>query len=534
MKCRVFLSGCSCVLAVIGLLVTMGVSANNSFPQGVRSGDPSSEGVVLWTRLDPKLHPGTHSVTLEVARDPEFGRIIIQESQTVSSLTDHTLHINLEGRLSPDTVYYYRFRHESDVSITGRTKTLPAKDQERSFRMAVLTCQDFSTGYFNAHQIMAGMAKRGELDLTFFDGDFTYEYASYDSDSAEILRPLTLPSRSRSAMNAADFGFLYQNYLSDPQLQESLASMPFILVPDDHEVADNHYWDRVHNKAGIPGKRYRHLTAAEKNQLMLDSRTAWINYNPSKAKVNRNTEDPRDLVKFFRSFQLGKMADFFVTDSRSFRDGEQIPEDAPDKTMLGIEQRDWLLDQIKSSDAHWRLWGNQTMFSRFVAYGSHLDIIPDELINTDQWNGYIYERGMIKDSIESLGIKNLVVLTGDMHTSLVSYIKPFEEPDSPVNLGIELMTPSITSPNMKDEAGMFGGFSLLMDIIRMYLKDQNHHLVHFNSEKHGFAVLTINKDNLVWDVYTVPVKERLKEPEATHMLQVLYKDGVLKVVHDDG
>ena len=518
-------------VAVCALLAAQIAMSKEYFPQGVRSGDPSSDGVVLWTRLSPEKH-GDHTVTMELSRDPKFGRIIIEESQTVTAATDYTFHLNLDGRLSPDSVYYYRFRHGNEVSITGRTKTLPAHNQERTFRMAVLTCQDYSTGYFNAHQIMAGMANRGEIDLAFFDGDFTYEYASYDSDSAEVLRPLTLPSKSRSAMTADDFRFLYQNYLADPQLQASLASMPFILVPDDHEVADNHFWDYERNHAGIPGKRYRHMTPAEKTRLMLDSRTAWVNYTPSKARVNRYTEDPRELVKYYRSFRLGQMADFFVTDSRSYRDGEHIPADKPDKTMLGIEQRDWLLGQIRNSDAYWRLWGNQTMFSRFVGYDSHFDIVSDKLINTDQWNGYIHERGLIKDAIEAMGIKNLVVLTGDMHTSLVTYIKPFERPESSENLGIELMTPSVTSPNMKDEAGMFGGFGFMMDVIRIFLKDQNHHLVHFNSEKHGFAILTVDKNRLVWDVYSVPVKERMVEPEATHMLQVLYQDGVIKVVHD--
>src|SRR3954466_15447359 len=47
------------------------------YPQGVASGDPAPDSVILWTRLQPK--PGdprdTHRIFLEVARDRDFEKI---------------------------------------------------------------------------------------------------------------------------------------------------------------------------------------------------------------------------------------------------------------------------------------------------------------------------------------------------------------------------------------------------------------------------------------------------------------------------
>ncbi|MCL6269164.1 alkaline phosphatase D family protein [Sansalvadorimonas sp. 2012CJ34-2] len=525
------------LLFFLSLLFSLSVVAfeheeNEHFPLGVRSGDPTDSGVVFWTRVNPQKCTGSDPVSLEVSKDKSFGSPVIKESLQVDPLNDYTLHVDLNGRLEADTVYFFRFVHNGVTSRTGRTKTLPQRDQERPIKLAVLTCQDYSTGYFNAHQILGDMAERGELDLAFFDGDFTYEYSSYDSSAAKIIRPMTFPSRSPSAMTAEDFRFLYQNYLSDPQLQYSLSSMPFVVIPDDHEVADNQFWDRERNQAGIPGKRYKFLSPLEKSRLMLDSRKAWVNYTPARIQVNPITDNPQKFVKLYRSFRLGKMADFFVTDSRSYRDGEHVDADDPKKTMLGHEQLDWFRHQLAHSDAHWRLWGNQTMFSRFVAYGEHLDIIPDGLVNTDQWNGFRAERAMLKQQLDDSNIHNLLILTGDMHTSLVSQVKPFDQPDAPDHLAVEFMTPSITSPNMKDEIGFIGNFDRIMDLIRYYLKDQNHHLAHFNSEIHGFAILTLNADEVIWDVYSVPTRERLEKPEATHVLQVKYRDEKLHIIFD--
>ncbi|WP_461535056.1 alkaline phosphatase D family protein [Spongorhabdus nitratireducens] len=498
--------------------------ATGPFSLGVRSGDPSDNGVVLWTRLDPGMCTAGNTVTLEVALNESFNPILFTEQHDVIPDRDYTVHVDLSGRLNPDTVYFYRFSYQQQSSRTGRTRTLPKPDVIRPLKVVVMTCQDYSTGHFNAHHLVAEMAMKGEVDLLFFDGDFIYEYAEYDSEDAEILRRLTLPSQKRSAMTFEDFCHIYRSYLGDEPLQKMLASVACTLIPDDHEVADNIYWDRKLDCPGLPGKRYQRLSPQQKTDLVLAARKAWVIYNPSNAKVNWEATDPHSFVTLQRSLRLGKMADLVMTDTRSYRDGKEVDNDHPDKTMLGLEQRTWLLKSLEQSDACWRLWGNQTMFSRFQILGGLIKLIPDVLHNSDQWNGFVHERKLIKSAIEALSLKNVIIITGDMHTSLVSYVTPADEPESPDHVALELMTPSVTSPNLKEEHGILGTFEHLMEAVHKWLQIQNHHLKHFDSSQHGFAVLTLEEKQVTWDVYAVAINPPCINPEKKPMVHVVY-DG---------
>ena len=45
------------------------------FPEGVASGDPDSNSVLLWTRRAPQSEPA-HELTVEVALDQAFHRVV--------------------------------------------------------------------------------------------------------------------------------------------------------------------------------------------------------------------------------------------------------------------------------------------------------------------------------------------------------------------------------------------------------------------------------------------------------------------------
>ena len=100
------------------------------FTLGVASGDPTAEGVVLWTRLapDPLTGGGMPPVDIEVtwliAADDRM-RKIIRRGQTVASPEwAHSVHVEAEG-LDPARWYWYQFRVGDQLSPVGRTRTLP-------------------------------------------------------------------------------------------------------------------------------------------------------------------------------------------------------------------------------------------------------------------------------------------------------------------------------------------------------------------------------------------------------------------------
>src|SRR6478672_7654941 len=59
------------------------------YPEGVASGDPDSHSVILWTRR-PFTEGTRHLLTVEVAEDEAFRRVIAHAQAPVSSAADWT------------------------------------------------------------------------------------------------------------------------------------------------------------------------------------------------------------------------------------------------------------------------------------------------------------------------------------------------------------------------------------------------------------------------------------------------------------
>src|SRR5690349_18595201 len=78
------------------------------FPQGVASGDPHPDSVLLWTRRPPIGDSRATTLRAEVASDPEFRRVISSARATLSVETDWTCRVLAAG-LRPSRVYWYRF-----------------------------------------------------------------------------------------------------------------------------------------------------------------------------------------------------------------------------------------------------------------------------------------------------------------------------------------------------------------------------------------------------------------------------------------
>lgn len=114
------------------------------------------------------------------------------------------------------------------------------------------------------------------------------------------------------------------------------------------------------------------------------------------------------------SFQWGD-ADFFLLDNRWYRDPNNIRKD--NKTLLGKVQLEWLLDNLSSSTATFKM----------VALGNQFlsDAAVFELYSN---NGFDAERQIIIDFIHEHNIKNVVFVTGDVHFTELSAIKRNNKP----------------------------------------------------------------------------------------------------------
>src|SRR5207302_11511461 len=78
------------------------------YPEGVASGDPDSDSVMLWTRRRPNDKRVVDRLHVEVAEDESFTRVVARAEAPISEASDWTCRV-LAGGLKPARTYWYRF-----------------------------------------------------------------------------------------------------------------------------------------------------------------------------------------------------------------------------------------------------------------------------------------------------------------------------------------------------------------------------------------------------------------------------------------
>ena len=99
-----------------------------AFAHGVASGDPLSDGVVIWTRVSPDRDASVW-VIWQVFADAALSEQVAAGAVQTSAARDYTVKVDVTG-LSAQTEYYFIFTANTLTgavpSALGRTKTLAA------------------------------------------------------------------------------------------------------------------------------------------------------------------------------------------------------------------------------------------------------------------------------------------------------------------------------------------------------------------------------------------------------------------------
>jgi alkaline phosphatase D len=140
------------------------------FLHGVASGDPTTEGIVLWTRATRDEEGSAVEISTRwVIREPSTRREVATGEATAMPDQDWTVRVIADG-LAADTPYEYEFAIGDVVSPLGRFRTLPAEASHLNF--GVFACTKFNAGYFNAYRCLAA---RRDLHFLVGLGDSIYE-----------------------------------------------------------------------------------------------------------------------------------------------------------------------------------------------------------------------------------------------------------------------------------------------------------------------------------------------------------------------
>src|ERR1051325_9451453 len=267
------------------------------YPQGVASGCPGPHSVILWTRR-PFANGGTPQLlTVEVAEDEAFRRVVAHARAPVSSGADWTARVFIGG-LKPARIYWYRFTDtDGNGSRVGRTITAPLPNDPRPVNFAFVSCQDVNEGKLNAYRRMIFEDERArpedQLGFVLHLGDFIYEVVEYpDEVKSRYDRTIYDVGRIPDGGKSSNFHFplsvegyrvVYKGYLADPDLQDARARWPFVAMWDNHEFS----WQGRQSiqQAGGPPQPGQTVKAAA-NQ-------AWFEYVP--ARVSPPSGSPAEF-----------------------------------------------------------------------------------------------------------------------------------------------------------------------------------------------------------------------------------------------
>ncbi|WP_416041121.1 alkaline phosphatase D family protein [Acinetobacter lactucae] len=462
--------------------------AQADFLHGVASGDPLQDKVILWTRLTPVDLSASLKVTWEIATNDQFNQNLKTGMVQTTKTDDFTVKVDATG-LQAGTTYYYRFRFGSKISPVGQTKTLPVSTNKVSF--AVCSCSNYPAGYFYVYREMA----KQNVDVVIHLGDYIYEYGAdgyATEDAAKLGR--TLPSdNNKEIIKLDDYRKRYSLYRQDKDLQAAHQRHPFIVIWDDHELANDTWRDGAENHQDNEGSfSTRKLEA-------LQAYFEWMPIRPVSST---------DHLNIYRQFNFGSLVQLTMLDTRiiardkqleykdymtaSGLDAQKFQTDLtdPKRTLMGYTQRDWLVDKLKQSTAIWNVVGQQVLMSKMwipaellaslgqiTSGGTSSDTLAKmnaqitELVtlklrleqgdptltvqekarvttlvpyNLDAWDGYYAEREFVYGKLAEFN-KKIIVLAGDTHNAWTSYL--YSQKGEYV--GVELATSSVSSPGLE-------------------------------------------------------------------------------------
>lgn len=453
------------------------------FSHGVASGDPLADRVILWTRVLAQDAADVRDVPVswEVSSDANFMSLTASGTATARAANDFCVKIDATG-LQAGVRYWYRFKAYAAVSTVGRAKTLPAGNVSQ-VKLAVFSCANYPTGYFNVYAEAAKRAETESYDVAVHLGDYLYEYGpgQYASTNAQALGRVVDPQKEIVAL--ADYRRRYAQYRSDADLQKLHAAVPMIAVWDDHEIANDAWKNGAENHQPATEGDYAVRRAAAVQ--------AWHEWLP--------VRDGSDPLTIYRSFNFGALMSLHMLDTRVLARDEQLDyadyftatgiDSArfqadmarADRTLLGATQGQWLQTQMQTSTATWQVLGQQVLMGRMnipapilfeanapgtgvtvsayaaivaKAQSNPASLTPQEVAvlnapkipyNLDAWDGYAVAREMLLGTARQLD-KNLVVLAGDTHNAWANDLLDASDRQ----IGVEFATSSVTSPGFEE------------------------------------------------------------------------------------
>lgn len=306
-----------------------------------------------------------------------------------------------------------------------------------------------------------------------------------------------------------DFRHLYRTFLSDPDYRQARALFPFVSIWDDHEFSNDN-WQTVTTympagrsaaalKAAANQAWFEYIPA----RLDADFQPAELGDGQAATAPTREdglADDPDNLAALgtlgiYRALRWGRNVELVLTDTRSYRSDHAVPDelammvantatyflpkplvqlmdagrtanggnppatipvgdrqvpnprkDSPPGTLLGPQQKNWVKERLKGSDATWKLWANSVpLMPMRIDMHAIDEKATDVVLTADAWDGFMAERNELLGFLKREGVTNVVSLSGDHHQSFAGMLYDDYDAPQPISVGVEFSVAGISS-----------------------------------------------------------------------------------------
>ncbi|MBL7778049.1 MAG: alkaline phosphatase D family protein [Chitinophagales bacterium] len=358
------------------------------------------------------------SIQLLVSNNENFTPVVTYHANTSSAL-DFSAIIQLSS-LSSNTKYFLKVLvNGKEDAVRGSFRTFPATDEKGDFTFVTGSCQETEN-----MKVFDAMPKCNPYFM-MHTGDFTYPDYMIARNYAD----------SHWGIDSS-----YRRRYNEKVMKEMLQTIPIDYVFDDDDYVGagaGRYHINGFNSWREKGHIYYSMPA--------DSFPPHWRRNVIKGYADYfpHYELPDTAEGIFHSFRFGN-AEFFVLDRNSakdYPDGACFKYDslkrkwqfAPDSSLVlfGKKQMDWLKKSLLASTADWK----------FIVSGVPLNGACEKLIKagvkiqqlhwkdwtgfqlalgfTRYWAGYPHERNDFMSFVKSNNLKNIIVISGDTHHSVM-------------------------------------------------------------------------------------------------------------------
>ncbi len=381
-------------------------------PNGIASGDVSTDAAVIWSRTDRVAR-----MMVEWDTTDAFRSVKRVEGPVTGPDSDFTAKVQLSG-LPAGRRVFYRVRFEDKQGgagdpVMGSLQTASTEVGPVKFAWSGDTCgQGWGIDETRGGMLTYEAIRKAEPQFFVHSGDTIYADNSLNASvpvvDGSTWRNLVTEEKSKVAETLAEFRGNYRYSYLDRNVRKLLADVPMFVQWDDHEVLNN-WWPGQTLPAGAG------YTERNVDVLARRSKQAFFEYHPITDHPDR---------RIYRKVSRGPLCDLFFLDLRSYRgpnSPNRQPVRGPETDLLGTTQLAWLAESLVASKAVWK----------FVCCDMPLGLMVRDTLGFDNGAngdgpplGRELEVAELLKRLKEAGVRNVVWLTADVHYCASHFYNP--------------------------------------------------------------------------------------------------------------